>query len=72
MAERVPTSYLVTRRQKRAAAKKNMEVAEKKGFNKHSYITMQRNGFKFSNRVGSYFSENWRDFVEVDDGGKRN
>ncbi len=60
--KRIPTDYIVSRKQKRAIAKKHMKEAGKKHFCKHSYTHMINNNEL--TRVASYFALNWRDWVE--------
>ena len=62
---RVPTQYIVTRRQARYIAKRKMKEDGKKNINRHSYSTYSVPGTKKTYTVynSSYFSENWRDFV---------
>lgn len=62
---RVPTNYAVTREQKRYIAKLNMKKANKKQFCKHSYISVKKGNFVESTRIPSYFSEHWKEFLEV-------
>ena len=63
--DRVPTNYAVTREQKRYIAKQNMKKAGKTHFCKHDYNTIKRGSFISYTREPSYFSEHWREFVEV-------
>ena len=61
MVKRVPTSYIVTRRQKRYIARRNMEKDGQRQFCKHNYFTTRYG----TTRIGSKFSDNWKNFVEV-------
>lgn len=62
---RVPTEYIVTRRQARYIAKRRMRQNGKKNINRHSYSTYSVPGTKKTYTVynPSYFAENWRDVV---------
>ena len=62
---RVPTEYIVTRRQSRYIAKRRMRQNGKKNINRHSYSTYSVPGTKKTYTVynPSYFAENWRDVV---------
>lgn len=62
---RVPTEYIVTRRQARYIAKQKMKQEGHKNINRHSYSTYQtETGYTYTVYNPSYFAKNWRDFVE--------
>jgi hypothetical protein len=64
--KRTATDYIVTRRQARYIAKRNMEEKDITRYNKHSYTSLRDgNGNITSTRNPSYFAENWRDYVRV-------
>lgn len=66
MQNRVPTDYIVTRRQKRYIAKQHMKDAGIKQFNKHSYTTYTtKTGYVVSTKNPSRFAEEWRDYIHV-------
>lgn len=61
---RVPTDYIVTRRQARYIAKRKMRQDGKRNINRHSYSTYQtETGHTYTVYNPSYFAKNWRDFV---------
>ena len=63
--KRVATDYIVTRRQARYIAKRNMDQKNVKNKNRHSYTSIKdRNGNITSTRNSSFFAENWRDYVK--------
>lgn len=63
--ERVPTQ-IHTRELDRAVAHNNMKRAKLRKVNKHDY-TSYRNGFGMllTQRIDSYFSEHWRDYINI-------
>ena len=66
---RVMIDYAVTRRQKREIAKINMKKAGKKNICRHSYtvLTSKFNpNAKSQVKNPSYFSEHWKEYVEVE------
>lgn len=66
---RTATDYAVTRKQKRYIAKLNMKKQGKKNFCKHSYSTLpslRSSAIVVQQRNPSYFSEHWKEFVEVE------
>lgn len=63
--KRVPTNYAVTRGQKRYIAKENMKKTNIVHPFKHDYSTIKKGSFLTYTRNGSYFSEHWKDYVEV-------
>lgn len=64
----IPTNYIVTREQARYIAKQNMKKDKKTKFCKHGYsytinpLTGKPIG---QTKINSFFSEHWRDYVEV-------
>ena len=61
--QRTPTNYAVTRRQKRYIVKQQMKQEGKTQINKHSYNHYTtKGGYTFTERLGSYFSEHWREY----------
>lgn len=63
--KRTPTNYAVTRNQKRYIAKENVKKANIVHPFKHDYSTIKKGNFSFYTRNGSYFSEHWKEYVEV-------
>ena len=61
---RVPTEYIVTRRQARYIAHRKMRQSGKKNINRHSYSTYTtETGKTYTTYNPSYFANNWRDQV---------
>lgn len=62
---RVPTEYIVTRRQARYIAKRRMKEKGIKNINRHSYstYTSPETNQTYTVYNPSYFAKNWRDFV---------
>lgn len=61
---RVPTQYIVTRRQVRYIAKKRMREDGKRNINRHSYSTYSsETGKTYTTYNSSYFADNWRDYI---------
>lgn len=61
---RVPTQYIVTRRQARYIAKKRMREDGKRNINRHSYSTYSsETGKTYTTYNSSYFADNWRDYI---------
>lgn len=62
--QRVPTEYIVTRRQARHIAKKRMREDGKRNINRHSYSTYSsETGKTYTTYNSSYFADNWRDYI---------
>lgn len=61
---RVPTQYIVTRRQARYIAKKRMREDGKRNINRHSYSTYSsETGKTYTTYNSSYFADNWKDYI---------
>lgn len=62
--QRVPTEYIVTRKQARHIAKKRMREDGKRNINRHSYSTYSsETGKTYTTYNSSYFADNWRDYI---------
>ena len=63
--ENISISYIVTRAQKRAIARKKMAEAGIKHSCRHGYTTNKVGFTNFYSRTPSYFAQHWKEYVEV-------